>query len=206
MGACFVGVALPSILSVEFLPRGTEADQWKVAAMTAGAVELQAANPPAGVLAHTPWFSSWLSGPGCGRAFRLGTLLCGFLVLFISTASTMDGFVRRWVDVIWTASPRLRKLDTRDIRYVYFYVLMGYCLCGYSLIWLTEKPGVVFQISTTGYNFAFAFSCWHTLVINTLLLPRELRPGLAIRLGLVVGGVFFFSLGVLAALRLVGAI
>src|SRR5439155_18185932 len=39
MGACLIGVSLPSILSVEFLPRGTNASDWTMAAMTAGGVQ-----------------------------------------------------------------------------------------------------------------------------------------------------------------------
>ena len=35
----------------------------------------------------------------------------------------MDGFFRRWVDVIWTAVPALRKLETDKIKYVYFVTL-----------------------------------------------------------------------------------
>ena len=35
MPACFIGVALPSMLSVQFLPRGTQANDWVAAGMTA---------------------------------------------------------------------------------------------------------------------------------------------------------------------------
>ncbi len=203
MMACFIGVGLPAILSVGFLPRGTEADRSKVAAMTSEGVGRQVANPTSGVLASTPMFS-WMSGPNMGRAFRLGTLFCGFLVLATSMLSTIDGFVRRWVDVIWTASFRMRQLPTSSIKYVYFSVLVGYCVFGIIVIWLTDKPGRVFELATTGYNFAFAFSCWHTLAINTILLPRALRPHLLIRLGLLVGGFYFVFLGVMAVLGQLG--
>jgi hypothetical protein len=197
MMACFIGVGLPAILSVGFLPRGTEADRAKVASMTSGGVGRQVESPPPGVLASTPLFS-WLSGPTVGNVFRLATLFCGFLVLATSMLSTIDGFVRRWVDVIWTASARLRQLPTSSIRYVYFSVLVGYCTFGIVVIWLTDKPGKVFELATTGYNFAFAFSCWHTLAINTLLLPRPLRPHPLIRIGLLLGGCYFTFLGVMA--------
>ena len=38
MPACFFGLALPSMLSVQFLPRGTRADDWTAAGMTADSV------------------------------------------------------------------------------------------------------------------------------------------------------------------------
>ena len=103
--ACFVGIALPSMLSVEFLDRGTRADQWTGAAMTAEGVYGRVAEPPSDL-----WFSGWLHGAGWGNAFWFMTLFCGFLVLAPSMASSADGLIRRWVDVVWTASPRLRRL------------------------------------------------------------------------------------------------
>jgi len=39
MPACFLGMALPSMLSVQFLRRGTEVSQWYAAGMTADGVE-----------------------------------------------------------------------------------------------------------------------------------------------------------------------
>lgn len=200
MMACFIGVSLPAILSVGFLQRGTEADQSKVAAMTSDGVARQVANPPSGVLAATPAFS-WLTGPAMGKFFGMATLFCGFLVLATSMVSTIDGFVRRWVDVIWTASARLRELPTSSIKYVYFSVLVAYIAFGMVVIWKTDKPGTVFSLATTGYNFALAMSCWHTVFINTILLPRPLRPHWLIRIGLVLGGCYFIFLGVMAVLK-----
>src|SRR5207245_3995676 len=49
MGACLIGVSLPSILSVEFLPRGTNASDWTMAAMTAGGVQQQGKDPRPGL-------------------------------------------------------------------------------------------------------------------------------------------------------------
>jgi hypothetical protein len=134
----------------------------------------------------------------------IGTLLCGLLVLGASQITTMDGFVRRWVDVLWTASPHMRKLPTTSVRYVYFTVLMGYGICGLLILWLLDKPSFIFKVATTGYNFAFAFSAWHTIAINTILLPKPLRPGWISRIGLFLAGCFFTCLGVMSSLQLVG--
>ena len=107
--ACFFGLALPSMLSVQFLPRGTElTNKWAGSVMTADAV---------GTAVGGDFF-----GPAC----RFMTLFCGFLVLAPTMASTIDGFVRRWVDVFWTASKRLHTLDPGKIRHLYFGVLVGY--------------------------------------------------------------------------------
>ena len=206
MGACLIGVSLPSILSVEFLPRGTDASEWNLAALTANGVQDQVTNPPEGVLAHGPALREVISGPQWGRFFWGATLFCGFLVLITSQTTTMDGFTRRWVDVTWTSVPALRKLETDKVKYVYFSFLVALTLLGVVIIWVAGKPGTVFKVATTGYNFALAFSAWHTIFVNTVLLPKELRPGWFQRIGLLLGGVFFLSLGVMSALKLAGVV
>ena len=198
--ACFIGVALPSMLSVEFLRRGTEAGDWNAAAMTAIGVKDQVAHPPADVLASMTGLSQIISGPAWGNVFWAMTLLCGFLVLGLAMAGTVDGVSRRWVDVFWTASPRLRSLDASFIGQLYFRVLIGYSLFGVIMLWL-NKPTDLIKIATLGYNFALGFSCFHTLAVNLILLPRELRPNWFVRIGLVCGGLFFFTLGTIAGYK-----
>ena len=197
--ACFVGVALPSMLSVEFLRRGTEAGDWNAAVMTAEGVGRQAAHPPADVLASLTGLSATFSGEAWGNLFWGMTLFCGFLVLAPSTSTTIDGFIRRWIDVFWTASGRMRALDPGAIRQVYFGVLLGYFSFGTVMLWL-NKPVMLIKIATLAYNYALGFSCWHTLAVNLLLLPRELRPGWLVRLGMVLSGAFFILLGAIASI------
>lgn len=60
--------------------------------------------------------------------------------------------------------------------------------------------------ATISYNFALGISCCHTLVLNTVLLPRELRPGWFVRIAMALGGIFFFLLGLAATLRELGQI
>jgi hypothetical protein len=206
MGACLLGVSLPSILSVQFLPRGTDASDWNLGALTASGVQKNVTNPPEGVLAHARQFRGAISGPLWGRFFWGATLFCGFLVLITSQTTTIDGFVRRWVDVMWTSVPWFRTFETDKVKYVYFTLLIIYTACGIVIIWVTETPGFIFKLATTGYNFAFAFSAWHTLAINTLLMPKQLRPGWGQRIGLVLAGVFFLSLGVMSVLKLAGVV
>ncbi len=206
MMACLIGVSLPSILSVGFMPRGTEVPGAVVASMTSEGVAKTVMNPTPGTLAALPAFS-WLTGSSWAESLRIATLFCGFLVLMTSMISTIDGFVRRWVDVCWTAVPRLRELDTKFIKYLYFFVLVGYSMCCLTIIWLAgSEPSTVFKLATTGYNFAFAFSCWHTIVLNTTLLPRELRPHMAIRVLMAIGGVYFSFLGVMGVLKFAGLV
>jgi hypothetical protein len=186
MPACFIGLALPSMLSVQFLERGlvlSKAEEYKASVMTAGGVE-------AGI------------GEPYGRLFWYMTLICGFLVLGTSMVSTVDGVLRRWVDVFWTANARLRNVDPREIGKVYFRVLCVYGGFGLVLLMLTS-PGLLLKISTNIYNYALGFSCWHTIVVNTRLLPKELQPSLARRSLVAAAGVFFVVIAVLSTYGLI---
>lgn len=204
--ACLIGISLPSILSVEFLQRGTDAKDWSGAAMTADGVRRFVTEPRPDVLVSRLGLTPWLAGATWGQIAWASTLLCGFLVLITSHLTTMDGFVRRWVDVLWTASPRMRQMKDDRIGYVYLTVLLGYGVVGLGLLWLPTAPSVVFQLSTTGYNLAFAISAWHTIVINSTLLPPQLRPGYFVRAVLGLAGCFYFGLFVISLLKLVGII
>jgi hypothetical protein len=187
MPTCFVGLALPSMLSIQFLDRGTDAGKWDGAAMTAEGV---------GKTVTESW------GAGMGDAFWFMTLLCGFLVLAPSMASSIDGICRRWVDAFWTASARLRKLEPKAIRIVYFRVLTGYACFG--LVMLALPPSDLIAYATMIFNVALGISCWHTVVINTTLLPPQLRPNWFVRIALSLAGVFFFILGTMAVLEQTG--
>lgn len=185
MPACFLGVALPSMLSLQFLPRGTEVkDKWLAAGMTADGV-------------------ADAVGPAWGPLFWYLTLLCGFLVLATSMAATADGVLRRWVDVFWTASPRLRRWDSDRIGLFYFGVLCVYATCGVLMLTLIKGDRLLVW-STNIYNYALGFSCWHALAVNTVLLPRELRPGHFRRVGLILAGLFFTTIAVLTTIDSLG--
>ena len=180
--ACFIGLALPSMLSLQFLQtKDIPGDKSLVAAMTAqGVADTVGAR----------------FGETSGNLFWHLTLFCGFLVLATSMASTADGVLRRWVDVFWTASPRLRKWDTKDIGKLYFGVLCVYMAMGAFMLWFL-KGDALLVLSTMMYNYALGFSCLHSLVVNTRLLPKPLQPGILPKLGLAVGHVFFTSIAMI---------
>lgn len=185
MPACFVGLALPAMLSVVFLQRGVEAERWTMSAMTASGVASR-------------FSETW------GPLFWGMTLFCGFLVLVPSNSNAADGFLRRWVDVFWTGSARLREVEPHKIRYLYFAVLCTYAVLGVIILSISPNPTDLLKYATMIYNFALGFSCFHTLAVNTILLPKEIRPNWFIRIGLVLGGLFFSFLALVAAAETLG--
>ncbi len=181
MPGCFVGVALPAMLSLLFLDRGFFLDdQFVTAAITAD-----------GVRQHV--------GGSLGMIFAFLVLLCGFLVLGPSVTPSTDSLLRRWVDVFWIASRSARKMDPKMIRYVYFGVLTVYAVIGTAIL-LREKPQTLLFIATLLMNFAFGFSCFHTLAVNVCLLPPPLRPGWFSRIAMVLTGVFFLAVSTIATI------
>ncbi len=183
MPACFVGVALPSMLSMQFLPRGTEVkDRWVAAGMTADGVRDAV-------------------GPSLGPFFWWMTLFCGFLVLAPAAVTTVDAALRRWVDLVWTAVPLVRTWDPHRIRWLYFSSVCAYAVFGITSMTLWD-PQKLLEWATNIYNYALGFSCFHVLAVNIWLLPRDLRPNWFLRIGLMLGGSFFTALAIIATLKL----
>jgi hypothetical protein len=182
MPACFFGIALPSMLSLQFLPRGIDLldKKWLAAGMTADGV-------------------AEAVGGSSGRIFWYLTLFCGFLVLGTSTIATADGVLRRWVDVFWTAIPRMHSWDTRHIGRFYFGVMVVYAAFGVFMLTMIKGDRLLVW-STNIYNYALGFSCLHVVAVNRLLLPRELRPGWLRCFGLILAATFFIGIAVLTTL------
>ncbi|MBI4600931.1 MAG: Nramp family divalent metal transporter [Planctomycetes bacterium] len=166
--ACLVGMALPSMLSYEFI-RGVKGVEGNAAAaMTAEAV-----------------------GARHGAVFWLLTLLCGFAVLFPTQISNLDSMSRRWTDVIWLGVRPLRRLEGNKVKLVYYGLLASYAVWGFVALNLTPNPLVLAVLTGVLMNFGMAFSALHVLYVNLRLLPPEVRPGWALRLGLVGSSVFY---------------
>ena len=215
MPACFIGLALPSMLSVEFLDRGvTVPDKWVAATMTADGV----ASTVAGI--EIPDNVSQLSEEeratldaqvqeakkeGRGKTFWFLTIFCGFLVLAPSMSTSADGIIRRWVDVFWTTSDRLRSMPPESIRMVYFGVLACYASFGFVMLGFF-KPDTLLKIATTIYNYALGISCLHTVYVNRSLLPSKLQPRRSVWIALVLFGIFFLFIALVSTLKQLGLI
>ena len=112
------------------------------------------------------------------------------------TITTVDGFLRRWVDVVWTSSGTLRRIDPRQVLRVYYGFLAGYVVMSAAFLAFASPLWLVIVAANVN-NFALGLSCLHTLAVNTRLLPPALRPGLGSRLALGTAGLYFLSLAAL---------
>jgi hypothetical protein len=171
----FIGMALPCMLSLQFIRHAPVSGE-RVAAMTAEG------------MAH--------SHPGLGPLLWLLTLFVAFLILYPGQILSGDQLARRWTDIIWSSSPQARRLEGNQVKYVYYGILSLYAVWGLIALALF-RPLVILQIAGVLMNVAMGFSALHTLYVNRSLLPRELRPGWFLQLGLLGCGVFFLGVSVL---------
>ncbi len=208
--ACFIGLALPSMLSVEFLDRGASVpDKWVAATMTAEGVRdrvngVVTTDNPANMTEEALAAQEANEG-GLGNAFWFMTVFCGFLVLAPSMSTSADGVIRRWVDVFWTTSDRLRDMPPGAIKAVYFRVLIVYALLGLVTL-VSIKPATLLMIAAAIYNYALGISCLHTLYVNRSLLPQQLQAKTSMQIALLLTGLFFLFIGCVSSLKQLGII
>ena len=171
MLASFMGMALPCMMSLEFIRNATVTGD-RVAAMTAEGIALRY--------------------PGAGGLFWILTLLCGFLVLAPGQVSVGDQIARRWTDMIWTASPAVKRLGRGEVRYLYYGILGVYGVWGLLVLWFLPALRIA-EIGAVLGNVALGGSSLQALYVNRKLLPKRLRPHPLLQLGVALCG--FFSWG-----------
>ena len=174
MVCSFLGMALPCMMSVEFI-RNHTIEGSRVAAMVASGMEER----------YTEF----------GPLLWTLTLLCGFLVLAPGQVSVNDQISRRWTDIIWTASERAKRLKGNQVKYIYYSIMSLYLVWGLVMLTLFDpldlaKFGAVIGTIALGSTSLLA------LYANRTLLPKEVQPGWFLQLGVVCCGIFFLSLSI----------
>ena len=172
---CFLGMALPCLVSLEFL-RNVPVEGHRVAAMIAD-----------GAARRYPDLQ-WLLWPA--------TLLCGFLILAPGQIFSGEAIARRWTDVLWSSSRRAQRLRGPQVRYIYYTILGVYAVWG--LVWLSLfEPLTLAIIGAILGNLALASTALHTLYVNRTLLPARIRPPWFMQAGLLICGAFFLGISVI---------
>lgn len=161
-----LGMALPALLYVTFLPAGTDIRGLGVAAALAEAL--------------------------AERAPLLGLIVAflGAWILFKTQLDILEGMTRAITDILWTGSRRLREMKTLDVRLVYYSVLAVVVVWGVIALNLT-RPIVLLQLGANMAGIVFIISSLHLLRINTTLLPPALRPPRWRRAGLLAVAAFY---------------
>lgn len=186
---CFMGMALPAPLSLEFaryseLYSQTDKLDWAQAMITADGIR------------HAPQFSANIGG-----FLWLITLFVGLIVLLPSQMSIVEDFSRRWTDVIWSASRHARdRLSDDKVKYIYYTILFSYVmwtlLAGY-LFSTYGTPKLMTVIIANLNNLAIGVTAFQLLWVNVTLLPKEIRPRWYHQAGMLGCGAFYLGLSAL---------
>ncbi len=164
-----LGMALPALLYVSFLPAGTEIRGLGIAAALAQAV-----------------------GESAGQLLGVGIAFLGARILFKTQLDILDGTTRVLTDIVWTGSRRVRAKEAVDVRAVYYGVLAAVVVWGVIALRLTQ-PIVLLQLGANMAGIVFVIASLHLLYLNTTLLPEEIRPPRWRRAALVATAIFYGS-------------
>jgi hypothetical protein len=162
-----LGMILPALLYVTFLPRGSEIQGLAISAALAGSVAESVGPLTAGVIA---FLGAW--------------------ILFKTQLDNVEAMVRSITDFLWTGSRRIRDWRGGDVRAVYYGVLGAVVLWGTIALRLAQ-PFFLLQLGANVAAFIFILASLHLLYINTRLLPEPLRPPLWRRAALAAMAVFY---------------
>jgi hypothetical protein len=162
-----LGIILPAIIYVEFIPRGQDLESLGVAAALSD-VLTQQVNAALGFIVGI--FAVW--------------------ILFKTQLDILEGFVRGLTDMVWSSSERVRSASRGDVRRVY-YVLFGLIVLFGLLALRIPAPLVLLSLGANWAGVVMVVSSLHLLRINTKLLPKEVQPSSFRKFMLVAMAIFY---------------
>jgi hypothetical protein len=181
---CFMGMALPALLSIEYAEKssmfGKNGISYSQPLISAHGIR-------AGEGSDLLWFAA---------------LFVGLMIFLPSQMAIVEDFSRRWTDMIWSGNQRVREnMKSDKVKYVYYSILGAYVLWSFiaATIFLNfgNAPTVMVTVIANLNNVALGLTAFHVLWINKTFLPKELQPRWYNQLGISLCGIFYFGLAVL---------
>lgn len=162
-----LGMVLPAVLYVTFIPRGNNIEGLGISAALASAV-------------------------GASANVTIGTVIAflGAWILFKTQLDNLEGLVRALTDILWSGSARVRTWRGGDIRVVY-YAVLAITVCWGCIALRLAPPTVLLRVSANIAGFVFVVTPLHLLYVNTRLLPAHVRPHRWRRFALVAMSLFY---------------
>jgi hypothetical protein len=184
---CFMGMALPALLSLEFSQfsqlRGQKLD-WAQSLITADGMR------------HSPNFSAAVS-----EVLWVVTVFVGVMVMLPSQMAIIDDVTRRWTDILWSGVRRIRDtMSGNQVKRIYYIILATYVTWSFVCAFLFSKygtPRLMTLVIANLNNVALGLTAFHVIWNNYRLLPPALRPRWYHCLGVLGCGVFYLGLAVL---------
>jgi hypothetical protein len=183
---CFMGMALPALLSMQFAQYST--------INTEEQIKLAQSIITSDGIRHAEMFS-----PTIAKILWIVALFTGMMVMFPSQMAVVDDFSRRWTDTIWTANRRVRRsMEAHQVKWIYYGILSTYVLWSFVCAFLfRSQPKLMTEIIANLNNVAIGLTSFQLLWVNHTLLPRELRPRWYHTSGVAACGVFYLGLSML---------
>lgn len=175
-----LGMMLPALLYVTFLPRGSD-----IRGSGIGGTLAEVTTREAGAFA--------------GRIIAF----MGAWLLLKTQLDLIEGMTRAITDILWTGSKRVRAWRGGDVRIIY------YCVLGAVVVWglialRMAQPIVLLQLGANTAAIVLIIASIHLLYVNTTLLPKELRPSMWRRACLVLTALFYGFFVALWVNKLIG--
>ena len=183
---CIMGMALPALLSIQFSPYSDMFGQTH-------RMEFAQAVISADGVRHAPGLSA-----GMQQTMWLATLVIGLLVLLPSQMSITEDVCRRWTDIIWSGSRRVREtMEAHQIRRIYYSIMAVYVtwtFIGAYLFSTYGTPKVMVLVVANLNNIGLGFTAFFILRNNLKYLPEPLRPRLINRIGICFCGTLYLGM------------
>lgn len=181
---CFMGMALPALLSIEY---ARESSMFGKAGLSYSQPLIAAHGIRAGENSEFLW---------------LAALFVGLMIFLPSQMAIVEDFARRWTDIIWSGNQRVReKMKTDKVKYIYYGILSAYVVWSFlaATFFLSfgNAPTVMVTVIANLNNIALGLTAFHVLWINRNYLPIEIRPRWYHQIGIALCGIFYFGLAVL---------
>lgn len=136
-----------------------------------------------------------------GKLLWMVTVCVGMLVLLPSQMSIVDDFSRRWTDILWSGSRRVRgTLAANAVGRIYYAILSLYVLWTVAAAYLFSTygtPKLMTLVIANLNNLAIGVTSFQLVWVNSTMLPAELRPRWYHRAGVLACGVFYLGMAAL---------
>ena len=180
-----MGMALPALISLEFSPYSELFHQpnrmdWAQAIISADGIR------------HAAGLSSWLR-----EGLWTAMLVVGLLVLLPSQMSIVEDVCRKWTDIIWSGSRRIREAKTIRVERVYYTIMAFYVVWTFVATYLFTTygtPKLMVLVVANLNNVALGFTAFFILRNNLAFLPKPLRPKLINCIGVAFCGITYLGL------------
>jgi hypothetical protein len=173
-GGCFVGMFLNANLATAIAPAGAD-----LADIGAGAFQAK-------YMAEQLWHGFWALA-----------LLNGFWILFSTHLGNTDTLVRSVTDIVWVGGGERRIASVSKL----YYTLLGLFTAWGAVTVQWGTAMTLFKALGVVAGPVLALAAVQILVVNTRLLPAQLRPGVWSRAALAACAVFYVAMSLAVLLR-----